>query len=288
MLSHSHDHPHHGHDHHHGGGGGAHHHGGVPVPAAYRGVWRRERLVTPEATDGTSAVFWLQGHYLFADLRIPAQRPDFTGITELAQCSPGQLRWLARQEGFAGFLEVQGEYCEWHRQVDYQLAATRDLGRMAADGDRLTEYGVFADYREDWVREAGPEVPMAALRLLDEPEAGRWLGPPRGFLLVVGERFLFARDRRLTPARAPLSELLADPALRHHERAALLDCELSLGRIGSDGWRIERSTLPFREGADLLAAGGLEAVGGGYARQPLQDGERIWQVFEWSPGLVLG
>ena len=40
------------------------------------------------------------------DIRIPAGRPDFSGVQRLEDCSDAQLAWLATQQGFAGVTTV--------------------------------------------------------------------------------------------------------------------------------------------------------------------------------------
>src|SRR5437660_710150 len=105
------------------------------VPARYRGVWRRTLLAEPDNVDTVSTVLWLQTSRWHADIRIPAGRPSFAGVESLADCSDEQLRFLARQAGFAGVTEIDlaaaPEICRWRRRWDVQPpAATADAGRM--------------------------------------------------------------------------------------------------------------------------------------------------------------
>jgi len=221
------------------------------------GLWWRGLLECPDQPpDTTTAVAWLQGPRFFIDLRQPRPPPDFTGIAALRDLGPAHCGWLARQEGFAGTLALGNHVAEWTRLIDYQPPAPRpDRGELVLTGEVLDEFGTEAVYYERWLRAEPPSPPCWGARL-SETGSGR-----AGFLVRSGPFFMYARDRAVSLAgHASLAEAVAGaPDLAAAQ--ALLDCELSLGRVGADGtWRIERSSLPFRPGADLaprLAAGRL-------------------------------
>jgi hypothetical protein len=65
------------------------------VPDCYLGTWQRSLLQTSQMRDTTTQVFWLQTRNWHADLRVPANRPDFSATTCLTDCDDGQLAWLA-------------------------------------------------------------------------------------------------------------------------------------------------------------------------------------------------
>jgi hypothetical protein len=216
------------------------------VPDAYVGLWRRTLLRTRGVEDITTRVYWLQTASWHADIRIPADRPPLTGRSALPSLTLAEMQALARQHGFAGITEVDGELCRWHRRFDYQPpSGFNDVGRMRFDGaDRLLEYGVEQDYFEIWERVPG----AGAARAVEFGDAeGR-----HGLRLQLGPWFMFVRARPTNLTRASgLPELLtaADPV----QRTTLLDFEISFGaRDGASGpWRIELSTLPWLEGTDL-------------------------------------
>ena len=60
---------------------------GPLVPAAYRGVWKRTLLRTPQREDTTTQVYWMQTQSWHADIRVPASRP-----THRSQRTP--LTWI--------------------------------------------------------------------------------------------------------------------------------------------------------------------------------------------------
>lgn len=224
---------------------------GLPrLPRPLWGLWRRTALEVPGAApDLTTRVFYLQAPRLFADLRVPATRPPLRGaLSGLAR--PGR-RALARQVAFAGFAEKRGERLLWHHLFDYQLlaherepAAVADEGRIALAGLRMTEWGVHRPYVERWERvDDGAGLFLGLL-------ADRGGGAPQQILVIAGDHFLYARERRLRPSGAAgLGEAL--DAAGADEAAALLDCEFSYGRRrgGRVPWEVVLSTIPMREGA---------------------------------------
>ena len=255
------------------------------VPDAYRGVWQRSLLQTPQGCDSGSLVYWLQTSRWHADLRLPADRPDFSAVSCLEDCDDVQLAWLASQQGFCGVTQVDGDVCTWHRRMDFQPAnGKRDIGRMAFDGERAVESGIEADYLEVWQRLPQSRGASAALQLM--VESGKL--PPRPvWLFVAGDCFILVRGRpRPLPAEADLASLIAVHRPSRSQWLEWLDVEISFGhRSGPTPWRIEHSTLPFREGRYAAVPGAIQlhgqqiAIEGGNARR--------WMILDWSPGLTL-
>jgi len=219
----------------------------VPAAVGYRGLWRRRLLRDADGEDRDTRVWWLQGDGCYVDLRQPAERPDFSGVTGFDQCNHEQLAWLARQQGFAGQLLIDSKRLHWQRRIDLQPpAALADIGDVRWDGDCLHEQGVLADYAEEWLWQR----PASSA-------SGVWETPDgRGLRVVLGEWFMQAVDRRPSlPPGTNLARLLtrtgADPA-------ALLDCAIDFGRIEHTGneWQVLHSSLPWREGNNLAALDG--------------------------------
>lgn len=256
----------------------------APVPDAYLGVWQRTLLETPCLRDTRSQVWWLQTTRWHADLRIPPGRPDFSGVHKLADCSDAQLAWLATQEGFCGFTQVNGNQCIWHRQIDFQPASgRRDIGRMAFDGEHVTETGVEADYLERWKRLPQSRGGSAALELLTErgelPARSTWL-------LIAGNCFIFVRGRAhpRSGSRHGTADLAGQASGTRRDRTRLLgwlDMEISLGYLnGTAPGHIRHSTLPFREGHCLIRPGALQRMGHQIVTE--SDDERRWRILDWS------
>jgi hypothetical protein len=213
------------------------------VPEAYVGLWQRTLLRAAGREDTTTRVYWLQTSNWHADIRVPSDRPVLSGHFGLAALSAEEMRALARQQGFAGITEVEGDICRWHRRFDYQPpSGFNDVGRMQFDGpDRLLEHGVEQDYFEIWERVAD----AGASHVLKSDDGAR-----RTLLqLSLGPWVMFVRPRGAALGRAVGLDQLVGSA-NDSERIALLDFEISFGRLdeSTNSWRIELSTLPWMEG----------------------------------------
>lgn len=199
----------------------------TPVPAAYRGVWVRTLLKTPEVRDTTTHVLWLQTDGWHADLRVPAGvdpgTPDgrmalqgFCGITRIA---PGQ--------------EGKADICTWDRRWDIQPPrSTPDAGHMVFETpDRVIETGVHGDYLEVWERLPGSVGPCRAQMAVDA--TGRPSGEQR---FMTGHYQMTVRPRTVCwPDDVRPDESLADLVRRHPQSARdLLDFDMVFGPVPSD------------------------------------------------------
>jgi hypothetical protein len=239
------------------------------------GLWERSLIAWPDGSrDTTTYAGWLQGPALFADLRQPADPPSFAGVTCLNELDAQHFDWLARQEGFAGRLVRAGEAFEWQRHIDFQCpTSASDAGFLEFRDGVLVEVGRDVPYIEHWHPALDNATPQYAMRL--EDDAGR-----KGYLVRAGTLFMFVRGRA-TPL--PHGERLPDLVASADAQTAraLLDCEISLGRVGQE-WIIKRSSLPYRVGADLAPY--LSADGSQVTTAEIDDNgaqlERFWRVIE--------
>lgn len=218
-----------------------------PTLAAMPGLWRRSLIERADGSrDITTRVYWLQGPTLYVDLRQPASLPDQAPVGSLQGLSQQDCLALAQQQGFAGRLQFDGDCFEWQRQIDYQPAsAAADAGWLYWESQVLVERGRDEYYIEHWHRDAAlAAAPLCAMTLhgVEQPDA---------ILLRVGPTFMFARARTTTaPFGKTLAECVAGAGSVQSARA-LVDCEISLGRIGAGRCVIQASTLPWRVGCDL-------------------------------------
>jgi len=253
-----------------------------PVPERYVGLWQRLILQNDGVpADVTSNVFWLQTRSWHADIRVPASRPDFSQLASLQDCDRERLSWLAGQQGFVGTTEVEGEICSWERQADFQPpSGRRDMGRMVfVDVDTIVETGIEVRYLEIWERVPGGDGFSAVLQRLGDgeraPDLAEWM-------IFAGEYAM--RVRRRARASLPQAESLA--ALANAEDAddtklrALVDFNISFARQTPNGWRVQLSTLPFREGSLLLPSERLPQPRDGVLRLGGAQPSR-WRVLEW-------
>lgn len=211
------------------------------------GLWRRSLLAWPDGRRDTATwVRWLQGPSFYIDLRQPAGRPDFSAATGLDDLDLPQIAWLAGQEGFAGELLFDDGFFEWRREVDFQLTATySDRGSLCVVDGVMVEEGKDIPYIEHWHRDVAGVQPACAVRL-EDPVQGC-----RGFIVRCGDIFMYARGRNLSaPAGMSLIDCVADAPSAAVARS-LVDCEISHGAITAKGWRIDHSSLPFKEGLTL-------------------------------------
>lgn len=248
------------------------------VPDAYLGVWRRTLLRNAAGDeDRATRVYWLQSARVHVDLRVPANRRGFDGVTGVDALSRDGLVELARQQGFAGFTQVDvgtPDICTWHRRIDFSPPSdARDIGAMRFERPAvLLEDGVDANYHERWEREpasvgASWGAPMSRAQMLS-----LYAGTPRsephgvdegpaGFIACAGDCFMLARARSpeagalLARHRGrKLSDVVADPAVSLDLARELVDFEISLGRVAPPsgaGPTIVLSTHPWREGCTV-------------------------------------
>lgn len=227
-----------------------------------QGRWRRDWLRAPGLEDSATAVHWLQAGALYADIRIPADRPDVAGAAALADLPDAALLALLRAEGFAGTIAVADDVCVWTRAINWHgRPEGEDAGQLSFGGpDRLIETGVHADYAEQWRREAAG--PVAAQRFA--------VGGAQGFLVTVGDRFAFAMGR---PGAAPSRP--AVDALRESRRTPalgrLFDGFHAFGRWEGAAGVVELATDPLREGRAVLRRDG----GGG-------GGGTVWEAVDFE------
>lgn len=253
------------------------------VPAAYLGAWRKR------AADTRS--LWLQTTRLHAMIDIPADRPDFSGRTSWEQFSDEELMVLAHQGGVAGACIAAGDVLHRRRQLDYLPQRGQPfLRRLQPAGGLLHEFCLDGRQTAVWERLAGPEGGVVGLRFHDV-EVGVAHGDEcRGYLLVVGPYFAYVRDRYGMTQRAENLAVLAE--LKNFSREqliAVLDFELSFGRRdGAHPWSIELSTIPFREGRQLMNDEVLGRILAGANQGPekIRRGGRVflryWTLDEWQ------
>lgn len=197
-----------------------------------QGHWRRDWLTAPGVLDDTTRVHWMQAGNLYADLRIPLERPDLSGFNCLADMPAEALQQLAQAEGFAGEISLDGPLCTWHRMINWHGAPDGiDAGALAfaADG-ALIETGVHADYSERWLQEAAG------------PACGFRLTSPglTGFLVTVGGRFVLGLGQP------------SDVGAMAPKGAALFSNVYAFGHWQEDAGHADLATNPLAEGRTIL------------------------------------
>jgi hypothetical protein len=213
------------------------------------GVWQRDWIQRHGgAFDRSVTVRYVQTPSVFGDVRIPVDRAGVAQATSFAELTDDQLAVLARQNGFAGTMTIDGANATWHHEIDFQPAGgDADIGRIEPAGNaRMFEHALDGSYVESWSAiERGAGGSFAARVVRD--------GRADQLLAVAGGHFIYARAR---PSVLPAGRSIADVIVQTHATRdmviAYLDCEISYGAVA--GWLIERSTLPWQEGKRLAFA----------------------------------
>ena len=247
----------------------------------YRGLWRRRLLETAGQTDRRTAVYWLQTGSLYADLRIPADRGR---RGRLGRMTHAGLRALARQQGFAGALEVEDDVLTWRRWLDYQPTAVPDVGRVHFEGPLLVEHGMYAAYREEWQCLQASGDDSLALVLEDEFDPNRCPIDRTGVLVALKGYFMIAlaRPEPLPPA-TDLAALVDSEAYTLDAKRRFLNCAIELGvRQGGGRWELQLSTLPHHEGLGFTEVYGSWRRDGAehYLQSSPCGARRRWRVLE--------
>ncbi len=207
------------------------------------GLWERSLIAWPDGRrDTTTYAGWLQGPALFADLRQPVGAPSFDEVACLNDLGPAHFGWLARRGCCRPLrpgrvcvrMASDGRFPEHQRRQ-------RRAGFLVFDDEVLVETGRDVPYIEHWHRTTRCRPVRGSLAGARRPSG--LLSPRRCHLHV-----------RPRPRRAAAVQGLAGRCRQQQpsdKARALLDCEISQGRIESDAWIIERSSLPYRTGQDL-------------------------------------
>lgn len=250
------------------------------------GVWRRRSIETSDGhKDTTTQVFWLQTHSCFGDIRIPIDRVPCLGHRSLDELTEEAAIALSHQQGFGGITHVEGETCQWHRQIDYQPPnGSRDIGLLAWEQDILIELGVDASYREEWERI--DDGASGCIALVLEPDAATdassgW----KGCFVCVGDYFVQILEGRTALTQADSLKALLESAPNDTQRQRYLNCEISFGRRsgGNIPWEIELSTFPWQEGQSLWDWDDLQVDGTQkYMTQTMHNvgQHRRWKIYE--------
>lgn len=151
-----------------------------------QGHWQRDWIKAPGFSDHTTRVHWMQAGAVFADLRIPLDRPDLAGFACLGDVPHPALAQLLTSEGFAGRITVEHSKCTWHRSINWQgVPGQPDVGLMSFDGaGGLIEEGVLATYTELW--QQVPQSPLRGSRLRNGGLSGVLIENDDVFMLGIG------------------------------------------------------------------------------------------------------
>ena len=247
------------------------------VPSWFVGAWKREWIHRRGEPPGEPRIVRdVQTPSVFGSVRIPLDRPTFSGATSLADLSDAELATLYDQDGFAGTTTCTGDVVTWHHEISWQPPCGDDVGRLVRSGpSSVFEHALDDAYVEHWWSLGRGDGRLLAVRVLGAD------GAVRHILSVVGDHFVYARARPAPLPPAP--SLAALVAATRPDRATILrhlDCELSWGfvRGGVRPWEIRCSTLPWTEGTPLAFADRLGVVDGRLAPVGTVAPDETWTV----------
>jgi len=222
------------------------------VPKPYLGMWRRRLLEQAGVTDTTTTVLVIQTEQYHADIRIPADRPNFKNANCLEDCNSDQLNWLATQQGFTGITRINGNISQWLRDYDFQpFNHQRDIGEMHFESDDvLVETGVDAEYLEVWERVLDSNVNLSVTHITGENRHQTKV-PAR--LFTANKAFAYVRPRNAQlPLAASMTEAINTYKPNPETLFDWLDFEISFGEIqDKEHGVITLSTIPFKEGNEV-------------------------------------
>jgi len=171
---------------------------------------------------------------------VMACAPSSTGT---ASPSSSGITVAERQQGDDGSTVI----ATWHPSadsVDFQpVSAYPEPGllRWHDDGSLMTEAAPSGAYVEQW------RLMPGSRSVLQHHVVGT---SPRVSLYVAGEWAMYVRDRVVShDAAVPLVQQVREAPRALAEQ--LVDCEFSFARRADDGYVVEHSTLPWREGSLL-------------------------------------
>lgn len=239
------------------------------------GLWTRSIQVWADGRrDDSTKVAWLQGASIFADLRQPTDvEGQFRHVTCLQELTVSDCARLAHQHAFAGVFAARDGFFEWTRHIDYQPAQGKiDAGHLFWQDDYLVEEGLQKEHFEHWHRDPASSVKPCWGTILKGAADGVW-----GSLLRVGDLFMYSRDRAGSLPAGSLAEAVRNAA-NEQEAQSLIDFEVSFGIVSAEGWRIIRSTLPFRE--DQLFHFQFGGNAGLESEDILSDGTNMTRTWE--------
>ncbi|MEO1397936.1 MAG: hypothetical protein AAFU56_03600, partial [Pseudomonadota bacterium] len=153
---------------------------------------------------------------------------------------------LAKAEGFAGHVTLEGNRCTWHRDVNWHGEPEgADVGEIAFDDEgRMIETGVLAQYAEQWVQNASAD-PCAT------PFSN---GDYSGVLILDGDVGILGIGHGSKPSTQPVLDALAGGTVPDNI-ATLFDGMHALCRRQNDEVIATLGTNPLVEGSRILSLG---------------------------------
>ena len=222
--------------------------GYVPTLESMPGVWESVEAQQETAHAGPVRSTWIQGPSLFVLLRQTDAARTLHSTEGLAALRHCEQRLLSRQDGMAGTVRRRGDGFAWDPWAAFQPQPDEPRSALLhyEQGSLVRTFADAGARQEFWDLLEHGDGTAAGARLLD-PEDNC-----TGLLVRSGSWFGYVRCRgRALSGSASLAERMDAEDSADGDASALLDCEVSVGRVHGKLWMIESSTLPQRKGAVL-------------------------------------
>jgi hypothetical protein len=231
------------------------------VPDWTHGCFKRRSITFFSGVEDTATeVIWLQSRGLTADFRRSSPAHEVRR-TELAELPVEQLVALARVEGGLARTRWDGELMHWSQWASFQTHAKwPEPGRLERVGASLIEFAPSGAYVEDWRFQPSGAGPFIALSLLDERDLDSdELTHRGGGLIVCGSQAAFVRGRTEPLPAGRVEDFVRAHAGDAASLARVFSFDASYGTASSElgDFRVQLSTLPWREGEPLLSLEGF-------------------------------
>ncbi|WP_041521746.1 hypothetical protein [Gilvimarinus agarilyticus] len=239
------------------------------VPDWMLGYYKRSAISFADGTtDIATHVCWLQSRNFTIDLRLPINNQQVSA-KPLEQYTENELRTLGNYEGWEAPCEWDGTALSWLNDTSLQYHNRwTEPGILHRIGNCMIELCPSNAYVEDWRLQPSGPGPLVGLRLIDDTclDSNSVLHRGGG-LIVCGDYAALVLGRPDSQADAGHS---AQPANQFREALVaaqgntsalkpLLQFETSVAHGSlSDGYKIQLTTCPHRNGQSLLPLDGFE------------------------------
>ena len=221
------------------------------------GCWHRRYIRFEDGTeDKSTRVIWLQTPSGLVDLRISAERPDFSERLQLSDCSNDELIALAEQDCSCG-ITILDETATPYPTARWEGGGSGFMQQPVInfpedgwfewkeEGTCMLEYAPSGAYEEDWrLQDNSQEFAIHLLCRDSETTTNLYIAGAHA-VLAINRSIVISQER-------PLQEIVSENIADRDRVYAYLDTEFSYARCeDSSEYEIVLSNLPWREGQFL-------------------------------------
>ncbi len=258
------------------------------VPDWMLGYFKRRSISFANGdTDTRTHVCWLQSRNFTIDLRLPVDEEQ-VAAKAWRDYSAAELRAMGNYEGWVADSVWDGETLSWQNEKALQLHGRwQEPAYLKRVGNCMMEFCPSNVYVEDWRLQPSQPGPLIGLRLLQETNLSTGEQYSRdGGLIICGDyaALVLARPEAISAEsdnalRAKAEQAVGDAAAL----AQLFNFETSVASGSlAQGYTVELSTRPERQGQTLLSLDGFSTTANGREltqRIAQQDGRDIERRF---------